>query len=226
MDYFKTMKRRDIPVVALFLLLIAFFSIPASRKAYETAYRAMPVLITFIKFALMATGGEMVARRFSTGHYINRNFGILPKMFVWGLLGICIYWAFVIFSRGAPSLLPDLSGVPERVSRILTAFVISFTMNITFAPIMMLTHHITDTYIAENNGRFPLKTFAVLPLLEQIDWNRMWGFVIRKTIPLFWIPAHTITFLLPEEFRTLFAAGLSVVLGILLGAFRAKEIQT
>ena len=45
----------------------------------------------------------------------------------------------------------------------------------------------------------------------------MWGFVFRLTIPLFWIPAHTVTFLLPTQYRTLFAALLSVVLGILLG---------
>ena len=45
----------------------------------------------------------------------------------------------------------------------------------------------------------------------------MWGKVYKYTIPLFWIPAHTVTFLLPTEFRTLFAALLSVVLGLLMG---------
>jgi hypothetical protein len=45
----------------------------------------------------------------------------------------------------------------------------------------------------------------------------MWGFVFKKTIPFFWIPAHTITFLLPPQYRVLYAALLSVVLGILLG---------
>ncbi len=220
------MKRRDIPVVLIFLLLIAFFSIPVSRKAYETAYKAMPILITFFKFAVMATGGEMVAQRFSTGHYLNRGFGILPKMIIWGLLGISIYWAFVIFSNGAPVLLPHFNKTPEPASRILTAFIISFSMNITFAPMMMLTHHLTDMHIAANKGRFPLRDFAVLPLLKKIDWQKMWGFVIKKTIPLFWIPAHTVTFLLPEQFRTLFAAGLSVVIGILLGALKAKDSQS
>jgi hypothetical protein len=225
MDHSRKVKIRDIPVIFIFLLLIAFFSIPASREAYEKAYQALPVLVTFVKFALMATGGEMVARRFSTGRYVNPGFGILPKMLVWGLLGISIYWAFVVFSRGAPALLPDPGENPAMAARILTAFTVSLTMNLTFAPVMMLTHHLTDTYIASNKGRFPIGGFAVRPLLEQIDWNKMWGFIIKKTIPLFWIPAHTITFLLPEQFRTLFAAGLSVVLGIMLGAFRAKEVH-
>lgn len=220
------MKCRDIPVILIFLTLAAFFSIPVSRQAYEAAYHAFPVPVIFIKFALMATGGEMVAGRFGTGRYLNPGFGVLPKMIIWGILGISIYWAFVVFSNGAPYLLPDFRNTPELISRILTAFVISLSMNITFAPIMMLTHHITDTYIAQNNGRFPLRKFAILPLLKQIDWDRMWGFVIKKTIPLFWIPAHTVTFLLPEQFRTLFAAGLSVVLGIILGAYRAKEVRS
>ena len=41
-------------------------------------------------------------------------------------------------------------------------------------------------------------------------------FVFKKTIPFFWYPAHTITFLLPGEMRVLFAAILGVVLGVLL----------
>jgi hypothetical protein len=81
---------------------------------------------------------------------------------------------------------------------------------------MMMAHHLTDTYIAQNAGKFPLRGFTLLPLLKSIDWERMWGFVYKKTIPLFWIPAHTITFLLPEELRVLFAVALSVVLGLLL----------
>jgi len=59
--------------------------------------------------------------------------------------------------------------------------------------------------------------------LESIDWSRMWNFVFKKTIPFFWIPAHTITFLLPAQYRTAFAALLSVALGILLGIAGKKK---
>ena len=53
----------------------------------------------------------------------------------------------------------------------------------------------------------------------------MWGFVYKKTIPLFWIPAHTITFLLPAEYRILVAALLGIVLGVILGiaSLKSKE---
>jgi len=40
--------------------------------------------------------------------------------------------------------------------------------------------------------------------------------VFKKTIPLFWIPAHTITFLLNPDYQVLFAAFLSIVLGAIL----------
>jgi len=40
--------------------------------------------------------------------------------------------------------------------------------------------------------------------------------VYKKTIPFFWIPAHTISFLLPAAYRTLFAALLGVALGLIL----------
>jgi len=50
-----------------------------------------------------------------------------------------------------------------------------------------------------------------------------WGFVFKKTIPFFWYPAHTITFLLPGDTRVLFAALLGVALGVLLAIASHKK---
>jgi len=82
----------------------------------------------------------------------------------------------------------------------------------------MTVHKITDTHIQNNNGTFsgffkPMKTENIL---AGIDWKMHWGFVLKKSIPLFWIPAHTVTFLLPPDFQILFAAILGIVLGVLL----------
>jgi len=135
---------------------------------------------------------------------------------VWGILGVFIWIAFGIFSFGVTGIF-FAGSVPETAGmRLLNAFTISLFMNIIFAPIMMMTHHVTDTYIAQNGGKFPLRGFALLPLLKNINWEKMWGFVYKRTIPFFWIPAHTVTFLLPEELRVLFAVALSVILGLLL----------
>ncbi|MEZ6853814.1 hypothetical protein [Halodesulfovibrio aestuarii] len=51
---------------------------------------------------------------------------------------------------------------------------------------------------------------------KEIDWNIMWGLVLKKTIPFFWIPTHTITFLLPPDLRILFAAMLGLALNVIL----------
>ena len=73
-------------------------------------------------------------------------------------------------------------------------------------------------HIVQNGGTLKalFRPIHFSNILKQIDWDRMWNFVFKKTIPFFWIPAHTITFLLPETFQVLFAALLSVALGVLL----------
>jgi len=56
-----------------------------------------------------------------------------------------------------------------------------------------------------------------------IDWQGFFGFVVAKTIPLFWIPAHTVTFLLPPEYRVLAAAFLSIALGAILAFAKRRH---
>ena len=51
---------------------------------------------------------------------------------------------------------------------------------------------------------------------NKVNWDMQWNFVIKKTIPLFWFPAHTITFILPANLQVLFAALLGVALGLIL----------
>jgi hypothetical protein len=56
-----------------------------------------------------------------------------------------------------------------------------------------------------------------------LNWDRQWSFIFKKTIPLFWYPAHTITFMLPGEYRVLFAALLGVALGVILAIGARKK---
>lgn len=189
--------------------------------AYETMVTAYPFSSSFIKFAVLATTGEAIAYRIRVKTWPGREFGILPKALAWGLLGILILLAFKIFSKGVPqicgSLLPLTDHRPSNA--ILTAFYISLLMNVIFAPVMMLLHRIIDIKIEAGRGRLA-GLFSTSPsahdLFNAVSWEKMWGFVFKKTIPFFWIPAHTITFLLPPAWRILFAALLSIVLGILL----------
>ena len=82
----------------------------------------------------------------------------------------------------------------------------------------MTFHKITDTHIVNNGGTILgfFKPIKFGEIFSTLNWNVQWNFVFKKTIPFFWIPAHTITFLLPVDYQVLFAAILGIVLGVLL----------
>lgn len=214
---------RDVGAGLFIAAVAAIFIHPLTYSHYSELYLRFPATLSFLKFAVLATFGEMLVARMRTGSYLPPQFGLLPKAIVWGFLGVSIWIAFGIFSYGVTGIF-FAGSTPENTGMLLlNAFCISFFMNIIFAPMMMMTHHLTDTYIAQNAGKFPLRGFTLLPLLKSIDWERMWGFVYKKTIPFFWIPAHTITFLLPGHARVLFAALLGIVLGVLLAVASLKS---
>ena len=108
--------------------------------------------------------------------------------------------------------------------KLFSAFSISTAMNLIFAPVMMTFHKITDTHILQTGGTisgfFSKINFG--HILKNMNWDVMWNFVFKKTIPFFWIPAHTITFLLPAEYQILFAAVLGIALGLILAIASLK----
>ncbi len=109
--------------------------------------------------------------------------------------------------------------------RFLTAFLISTVMNLTYAPVMMTFHKITDTHIVQQNGSF-IKFFKPIPfrqILPNINWDMQWNFIFKKTIPLFWIPMQTINFMVASEYRVVIAAFLGIVLGVLLSVVSPKK---
>ena len=184
------------------------------------------MVTSFLKFAVLATFGEVIGLRIRTGNYIQKGFGLIPRAIVWGVLGLTIKLAFVIFGAGTPAFLSYL-GLKDAATamqsaltpmKVLVAFSISATMNIIYAPIMMTFHKITDTHIVNNGGTIAgfFRPIKFGEIVTNLNWNVQWNFVFKKTIPFFWIPAHTITFLLPPEFQVLFAAILGIVLGVLL----------
>lgn len=229
------MKKQDIYFVLIAVAaLLPFFVLPGLMVFYSRLNATHPFWMSFLKFAILATTGEMIGLRIRTGSYHQKGFGVFPRAIVWGFLGVAIKIAFVIFGEGAPRMLAamgvDYGMIPpaEILNRnffssfsglqLLTAFAVSVTMNTFFAPVFMTFHKITDTHILNNGGSWCC-LFRPVPfgrIIQELNWDVQWNFVFKKTIPLFWYPAHTITFLLPAEFRILFAAILGVVLGVLL----------
>lgn len=226
------MKREDFyPLIFLVAVFAPFLLFERAYSFYDNFYGSFPFITSFIKFAILATAGEVIGLRIRTGSYRANNFGLVPRAIVWGFLGITIQAAFIIFARGVPELLTfagadDATSVlagPLTQAKVGVAFAVSALLNIFYAPVLMVTHKITDTHIVMNGGTISgfLRPVRVGEILERTDWQMLWGFVIKKSIPLFWIPAQTLNFLMPEKFRVLIAAIYGIILGVIL-AFSAR----
>ena len=230
------MKKIDLYFLIIVLLLfLPFFLNENVYTAYKTMNAEHPFLVGFLKFAILATMGESIGLRMREGVYTKPGFGLFPKAIVWGFLGLTIVMAFQIFGAGSLVFLKSLGmnnaaealAGPMNWQRIAVAFTISITLNLIYAPMLMTFHKITDTHIMRNSGTVTglLRPIMMGDIISKLDWKVQWNFIFKKTIPFFWIPAHTITFLLPVEFRVLFAALLGIALGIILsiGVLMSKK---
>ena len=227
------MKKTDALFILVVLLIFAPFFVSSDLYEWYKAFNASHgMIMSFVKFAILSTMGEMIGLRISSGVYMHKTFGLIPRMVVWGFLGMGINMSMIIFSRGVPLFL-DYMGMQDATAalagplcadKVWVALAISVAMNTIFAPVFMTFHKISDIHIAHHNGS-SAALFTPIPMgkiLGELNWNAQWGFVFKKTIPLFWYPAHTITFLLPSESRVLFAALLGVALGVLLAIASKK----
>lgn len=216
------MKKGDVIWTAALIGIIAFLLSPTTHKVFVSFTTDYPYIAGFLKFAILATMGDLLAYRIVTSEWKIRK-GFLFRVFIWGFLGMAIVLVFTIFGAGITAAM-EKGVLPGVGCTIAFAFFTSAIMNLTFAPTMMGFHRLTDTYadLKFIEGRKNLKLDQVS---DEIDWNNFISFVVLKTIPAFWIPAHTITFLLPPEYRVLMAAFLSIALGAILSFAKAKNNQ-
>jgi hypothetical protein len=227
------MKRDILFVLCLILIFFPFAVCPELYQWYKGFNAEHAFIMAFLKFGVLSTMGEMLGLRIKTGHYNEKGFGVLSRAVVWGLLGVWIAIAMKVYSAGTPAIVEYL-GAKDTVAamkigtltwqKLLGAFSISLMMNTSFAPVFMTIHKITDTHILNNGGKISclLKPIPFGKYLANLNWDVQWNFVFKKTIPFFWIPAHTITFILPADFQVLFAAVLGVALGVLLAIAAVK----
>lgn len=158
---FAVMKRSDLFLILFILLLfVPFFLSDNLYNLYNGLNRDHGIIMSFIKFGILATLGEVIGLRIKTGQYNAPGFGIIPRAIVWGFLGITIKLAFIVFTSGTLDFLTYMgmdnpAGVYKAdftLQKLFIAFCISFMMNTIFAPIMMTTHKVTDTHILNTGG--------------------------------------------------------------------------
>lgn len=203
----------------LFCLALIFAGWFATSETFLYLTKSYPVLMGFSKFFFLATMGEILGRRVTSGVWAVRNINILQRAMVWGFLGIVFTYIFPIYSYGVEGIL-EAKKVPLIINENFSkAFYKSFFMNMFFAFPMMTFHQFTDILI-ENNRLFT--KWDTLTTFQMIDWENMFS-KVGPSIVWFWIPAHTITFYLPEEYRILMAAMLGIALGFILSFFKLSK---
>lgn len=214
------MKKGDYIWGGIILLIGIILLVEKTRDAFILFTDSYKLLGGFIKFAILSTMGEMLAQRLESKEWKFQSY-FFTRAIIWGIIGIVITLMFTIFDAGVTRAL-EMKLLPGGESKFVFAFFTSAVMNLTFAPTFMFTHKITDTYLdMKYEG---IKDISIKSIATRIDLNRFLSFVLGKTIPLFWIPAHTITFLIPGEYRVLFAASLSIALGVLLAIGNSKPV--
>ena len=195
-------------VLGIFALILA---IPQSREVFKTVSGEHPFVMGFIKFGFLATVGEVLALRIRKKEW-DLPTSMWQKALIWGAIGIAITFMMNAY-KGSVGYLTEGGLLPGKNSAFLKAFYTSAIMNLTFGPTFMAFHKCTDKWL---DLKYEKKDHKLSDVVGSIDWHSFVSFTLFKTIPLFWIPAHTVTFLLPGEYQVIVAASLSIALGIIL----------
>lgn len=203
-------KRYDKLISLGVLLLTVIFVFIFTRSFFLDFAGDYKIIGGFVKFFFLASMGDFVGMRLRTGSWKVPN-KILLKAIVWGLIGAVIVLVFTIFNSGVVTL-QSKGLLPFDGTALATAFFTSLFMNTIFAPTMMAFHRVSDQYLDGSE--------SVEAAVKDVNWVQFYKVVLLKTVPFFWIPAHTITFMLPDEYRVIFAAVLGIALGLLLSLFK------
>lgn len=213
------MKKSDILWCLLygFLVVISAFLVVSGSFAWFNGN--LPYLAGAVQFAVYATAGELLSTRMLEERW-QANRATVFVAASWGVSGLFVTLAFQVFSAGAQQAM--LHGyLPFSGHALMLAFFTSALNNLFFGPIHSGFIRVCVNYadLRFTKGGTPTVRQAV----NSVDWGELIDFTLFKTIPFFWIPVNTVTFLLPEDYRIASAAMLSMVFGILMTVLRLKE---
>lgn len=213
------MKLGDYLWGGLLLLWAAVLVVPTTREVFMAMTQAYPYISGFFKFFVLATMGDMLGARILHGQW-QKTKGLIFKAIIWGIIGMMITLAFTLYSEGVLAA-QDIGRLPFHGSKFGHAFLTSVMMNITFAPFMFLFHKFSDLYIdVKYRG---MKKVTINDLVKEVDFNMLIGFSMLKTIPFFWIPCHTLVFLMPPQYRVVASAFLSIALGLMMAIAKKSK---
>ena len=162
-----------------------------------------PYLMGFCNFAVLSTYGEALNHRIAAGSWWPPK--LLARALVWGVFGIWITAAFP-YAAGGVGALVEGGLWPSYAMAFWTSLWANLLSGFGF---FMMATHLWVSSMVEDGPRWPWEVFGSA---QAVGWAR----VVLISLVFFWLPAHTLTFLLPAEWRTLFASYLGIALGLLL----------
>ena len=217
------MRKGDFLWILALLVWILILVIPSSREIFITVTDAHPYAGGFVKFAILATMGDMLGARVLSGYWSTPK-GVFYKAMIWGIIGMMVTLVFTLYMGGAAAA-QSVGRLPFEGSKFAQSFFGSAIMNLTFGPMMMAFHRFTDMYIDMKHDKKGVKVI-LSDLIDKNDWHSLVEFSWLKMCPFFWIPAHTAVFMLPMQYRVIVSAFLSIALGLLLAlAKKGKKAQ-
>ena len=168
---------------------------------YVNTVTTHPIITAMIQFAILGTLGEFISKWIvSKKFHMPFSIGfVLWKMVVWAILAFFIKMAFTGMEGFLDSAVDHHLMFPAvKEPGFLRAFMKSVTTNLFFGFFLIIGHRFLDNIVLKEKS------------YKGID-------IGIKSLIWFWIPAHTITFILPKAFQIGLAALWSVALGIILG---------
>jgi hypothetical protein len=174
-------------------------------NSYVEFVIAYPIYSAMIQFAVLGTLGDLLSKWMQQGSvFLPYKLPIiLLKMLEWAIIAITIKYAFVGY-QGFLSNLVEHHFVPE-MGLFGSAFALSVLMNLQYGLFLVIFHRFLDNLIAKQKNNWKNIDKGMLSLI----W--------------FWIPAHTITFMLDKPYQIGLAAIWSLVLGFILGYYNRES---
>lgn len=100
------MKKQDfLFIFVLVIIFLPFFVSESIYDWYKSFNAAHGMVMSFVKFGILATLGEMLGLRISAGVYNRKGFGVLPRARSVGTAGNGYQCGHVIFSKGVPQFM-------------------------------------------------------------------------------------------------------------------------
>ena len=174
--------------------------------SYIAIVTANPLLSAAVQFAVLGTFGELLSNA-----VVKKNLSLpcsplklVGKMAAWAVLGVFVKVCFVAMHGCAQALLEHGFLPPWSESGLGRAFTLSFLLQLFTGPQIMFFHRFEDNLIA---GKWSME--GITTALKSLVW--------------FWLPAHTVTFMLDKPFQIGLAALFSLALGLILGYAKIKQ---